>query len=60
LGSILYPIITVTGLFSVLVMYLLYLATIVYYIADQTQLIPAQRVEQIDVVDLDEDATSSE
>ncbi len=40
LGSLLYPIVTVVGLFSALAMYVLYLATIVYYIADQTQLIP--------------------
>ena len=35
LGSLLYPVVTVVGLFSVLGMYALYLATIVYYIADR-------------------------
>ena len=57
LGSLLYPIVTVVGLFSVLAMYALYLATIVYYIADQTQLLPVGE-KSVDVVDLDEDATS--
>ena len=42
LGSLLYPVITVVGLFSALTMYVLYLATIVYYIADQTQLLPIE------------------
>jgi uncharacterized membrane protein len=59
LGSIGYPIITVIGLFSAITMYVLYLATIVYYIADQAQLIPTEP-DTIDVVDLDEDATTSE
>ena len=58
LGSILYPVITVVGLFSALTMYVLYLATIVYYVADQTQLLPIQPGRPVDVVDLDEDATS--
>jgi len=42
LGSALYPVVTVVGLFSALLMYVLYLATIVYYIADQTQLLPIE------------------
>ncbi len=57
LGNLLYPVVTVVGLFSVLAMYALYLATIVYYILDQTQLIPIGQ-SSVDVVDLDEDATS--
>ena len=40
LGSILYPVITVVGLFSVVTMYVLYIGVIVYYIVDQTQLLP--------------------
>ena len=40
LGSIVYPVITVVGLFSAVTMYVLYIATIVYYIVDQTQLLP--------------------
>jgi uncharacterized membrane protein len=59
LGSLAYPVITVVGLFSALVMWVLYLGTIVYYIADHTQLIPNQS-GAIDVVDLDEDATTSD
>ena len=59
LGNLLYPVVTVVGLFSALAMYVLYLATIVYYIADQTQLIPGRgEHETVDVVDLDEDATA--
>ena len=59
LGNLLYPIVTVVGLFSAPAMFVLYLATIVYYIADQTQLIPGRgEGETLDVVDLDEDATA--
>jgi uncharacterized membrane protein len=61
LGSLLYPVVTVIGLFSALVMYVFYLATIVYYIADQTQLFPIDpEAESVDVVDLDEDSTATE
>jgi uncharacterized membrane protein len=54
LGSILYPIITVVGLFSAVTMYVLYVGTIVYYIADQTQILPIGDAEAA------EDATTSE
>jgi uncharacterized membrane protein len=60
LGSVGYPIITVVGLFSAVTMYVLYIATIVYYIVDQTQLLPVDPGTATDVVDLDEDATSLE
>ena len=61
LGSLLYPVVTVIGLFSALAMYVFYLATIVYYIADQTQLFPIDsEAESVDVVDLDEDSTATE
>jgi uncharacterized membrane protein len=58
LGSLGYPLITVVGLFSAVLMLVLYLAMIIYYIADQTQLIPGARPVAEGVVDLDEDATS--
>jgi uncharacterized membrane protein len=61
LGSLFYPVATVVGLFSALLMYVLYLGTIVYYIADQTQLLPIEPDQPVvDVVDLDEDATATE
>jgi hypothetical protein len=59
LGALLYPVVAVVGLFSTTAMYVLYLATIVYYIADQTQLLPIDTAAAVGVVDLDEDATSS-
>jgi uncharacterized membrane protein len=60
LGSLLYPVVTLIGLFSALLMYVFYLATIVYYIADQTQLFPIDSDKQVvDVDDVDEDSTAT-
>jgi uncharacterized membrane protein len=39
-GSIVYPVVTVVGLFSPLTMYALYLAVLVYYMVDQTAIVP--------------------
>jgi uncharacterized membrane protein len=39
-GSLVYPVIAIVGLFSAETMFVLYIGVIVYYIADQTQLIP--------------------
>jgi uncharacterized membrane protein len=60
LGSVLYPVVTVVGFFSVVTMWVLYLAVIVYYVVDQTQLLPVDPTTATDVVDLDEDATATE
>jgi uncharacterized membrane protein len=57
LGSVIYPIITVVGLFSAVTMYVLYIATIIYYVADQTQLLPIVG-GPTDIVELDEDSTT--
>jgi len=64
-GSLVYPVITVIGLLSAETMFVLYIGVIVYYIADQTQLIPISGDQDTaskagEDVDIDEDATNSE
>jgi uncharacterized membrane protein len=47
LGAVVFPVITVIGLFSVPVMFVLYIAVVSYYIIDQTPILPDEKTEAI-------------
>jgi uncharacterized membrane protein len=57
-GMIVYPVITVVGLFSPVAMYVGYLGTIIYYVVDQTPLVADEPVE-VDAIDGSDDLTDS-
>jgi uncharacterized membrane protein len=59
-GSIVYPVITIIGLISTETMYVLYLATIVYYIVDQTQIIPGEESAEAAEIAADASADATE